>query len=147
VRGIGLAGVIPLRSTGCVRTPKLAEKVATERHGSEPGQQALYGCRVKSTHISYSLYLARGFVQFLTTELLVSAGFQNTKSLSYASSPWLLLAMLGATLLMAAFIHREVEIVGRTGLRKLLSAWRETSNVTPWAKQVAGAAASMPKMN
>jgi peptidoglycan/LPS O-acetylase OafA/YrhL len=97
--------------------------------------------------ISYSLYLAHGFVQFLTTELLVSAGVENTKNLSYVSSLWLLLAMLGATLLMAALTHREVEIVGRTRLRKLLSAWRERSNVTPWAKQVAGAAASMPKMN
>jgi peptidoglycan/LPS O-acetylase OafA/YrhL len=80
--------------------------------------------------ISYSLYLAHGFVQFLTTELLVSAGVQNTKNLSYVSSLWLLLAMLGATLLMAAFTHREVEIVGRTRLRKLLSAWRERSNAT-----------------
>jgi peptidoglycan/LPS O-acetylase OafA/YrhL len=97
--------------------------------------------------ISYSLYLAHGFVQFLTTELLVSAGFQNTKNLSYASSLWLLLAMLGATLLMAAFTHREVEIVGRSRLRKLLSAWRERSSVTTRAKRIAGAAASMPKMN
>jgi hypothetical protein len=31
--------------------------------------------------ISYSLYLAHGFVQFLTTELLVGAGVQNTKNL------------------------------------------------------------------
>jgi peptidoglycan/LPS O-acetylase OafA/YrhL len=97
--------------------------------------------------ISYSLYLAHGFVQFLTTELLVGAGVQNTKNLSYLSSLWLLLAMLGATLLMAAFTHREVEIVGRTRLRKLLSAWRERSNVTSRAKRIAGAAASMPKMN
>jgi peptidoglycan/LPS O-acetylase OafA/YrhL len=80
--------------------------------------------------ISYSLYLAHGFVQFLTTELLVSVGVQNAKNLSYASSLWLLLAMLGATLLMAAFTHREVEIVGRSRLRKLLSAWRERSSAT-----------------
>jgi peptidoglycan/LPS O-acetylase OafA/YrhL len=97
--------------------------------------------------ISYSLYLAHGFVQFLTTELLVSAGVRNTKNLSYGGSLWLLLAMLAATLLMAALTHREVEIVGRSRLRKLLGAWRARSKMTSPAKRVASAAASMPKMN
>jgi peptidoglycan/LPS O-acetylase OafA/YrhL len=73
-------------------------------------------------NISYSLYLAHGFVQFLTTKVLVSTGVQKAANLSYASSVGLLLAMLCATLLMAAFTHREVEIIGRSRLRKLFQA-------------------------
>jgi peptidoglycan/LPS O-acetylase OafA/YrhL len=72
--------------------------------------------------ISYSLYLAHGFVQFLTTRLLSSAGVENTSHLSRASSMLVLLAMLGATLLIATLTHREVEIVGRSRLRMLLGA-------------------------
>jgi peptidoglycan/LPS O-acetylase OafA/YrhL len=77
--------------------------------------------------ISYSLYLAHGFVQFLTTKILVSAGVQKAADLSYTRSVWLLLAMLAATLLMAAFTYREVEIVGRSRLRKLLRPRSERS--------------------
>jgi peptidoglycan/LPS O-acetylase OafA/YrhL len=77
--------------------------------------------------ISYSLYLAHGFVQFLTTKMLVSAGVKKTADLSYTSSVWLLLAMLAATLLMAAFTYRQVEIVGRSSLRKLLRPRSERS--------------------
>jgi peptidoglycan/LPS O-acetylase OafA/YrhL len=73
--------------------------------------------------VSYSLYLAHGFVQFLTTKILVSAGVQKAADLSYTRSVWLLLAMFAATLLMAAFTYREVEVVGRSRLRKLLR-WR-----------------------
>lgn len=76
-------------------------------------------------NISYSLYLAHGFVQFLTTKLLVSTGVEKTTDLSFKTSVWLLLAMLGATLLMATFTYREVEIVGRSRLRKLLRARSE----------------------
>jgi peptidoglycan/LPS O-acetylase OafA/YrhL len=82
-------------------------------------------------NVSYSLYLAHGFVQFLTSELLVSTGVQNTANLSYTSSLWLLLAMLGATLLMATFTHREVEVVGRSHLRKLLAAGDERKSDGP----------------
>jgi peptidoglycan/LPS O-acetylase OafA/YrhL len=78
--------------------------------------------------ISYSLYLAHGFVQFLTTKILVSAGVQKAADLSYTRSVWLLLAMLAATLLMAAFTYREVEIVGRSRLRKLLRPRSERSS-------------------
>ena len=78
-------------------------------------------------NISYSLYLTHGFVQFLTTKLLVSSGVQKATELSYTSSVCLLLVMLGATLLMATFTYREVEIVGRSRLRKLLQARSERS--------------------
>jgi peptidoglycan/LPS O-acetylase OafA/YrhL len=77
--------------------------------------------------ISYSLYLAHGFVQFLTTKILVSAGVQKAADLSYTSSVWLLLGMLAATLLMAALTYREVEVVGRSRLRKLLRPRSERS--------------------
>jgi peptidoglycan/LPS O-acetylase OafA/YrhL len=78
-------------------------------------------------NISYSLYLTHGFVQFLTTKLLVSTGVQRATELSYTSSVWLLLAMLGATLLMATVTYREIEIVGRSRLRRLLQARSERS--------------------
>lgn len=71
-------------------------------------------------NISYSLYLAHGLVQFVVTRLLTSAGAQNPAHLSSASAIGLLVAMAGATLLMAAFTYREVEIVGRSRLRQLL---------------------------
>ena len=77
--------------------------------------------------ISYSLYLAHGFVQFLTTKLLAGAGVPDPAGLSSMGAAWMLLAMLGATLLMAAFTHRQVEIVGRARLRRLLAAWGERS--------------------
>ena len=70
--------------------------------------------------ISYSLYLAHGFVQFVATKLLTSASVQNPHDLSSTSAAGLLVAMVGATLLMAAFTYREVEIVGRSRLRQLL---------------------------
>jgi peptidoglycan/LPS O-acetylase OafA/YrhL len=70
-------------------------------------------------NISYSLYLAHGFVQFLTTKSLESYGVENAASLSLINSVWLLLAMLGATVLIATFTYREVEIAGRSRLRKL----------------------------
>lgn len=72
--------------------------------------------------ISYSLYLAHGFVQFLTTKLLAGAGVPDPAELPYASAAWMLLAMLGATLLMAAFTHRRIEIAGRARLRRILAA-------------------------
>jgi peptidoglycan/LPS O-acetylase OafA/YrhL len=71
-------------------------------------------------NISYSLYLAHGFVQFLTTKLLVSSGFQDVTTLSSASAACLLITMLGATLAMATVTYRQVEIVGRSRLRQLL---------------------------
>jgi peptidoglycan/LPS O-acetylase OafA/YrhL len=77
--------------------------------------------------ISYSLYLAHGFVQYLATELLVRYGVQKATSLSLANSLWILLAMCGATLLIATFTYREVEVAGRSRLRKLFSARGERS--------------------
>ena len=77
--------------------------------------------------ISYSLYLAHGFVQFVATKLLTSASVQNPHDLSAASAAGLLVAMVGATLLMAAFTYREVEIVGRSRLRQLLRPPAERS--------------------
>lgn len=71
--------------------------------------------------ISYSLYLAHGFVQFLTTKVLVSVGIQDVTKLSDTNSIGILLAMVSATLLMAVFTHREVEITGRSRLRKFFS--------------------------
>ncbi|SRR5579871_61874 len=78
--------------------------------------------------ISYSLYLAHGFVQFFTTEILVSTGIEDPAKLSDTNSVGLLLAMVGATLLMAVFTHREVEIAGRSRLRKLLRVRSERSS-------------------
>ncbi|MGA2998133.1 hypothetical protein [Bradyrhizobium sp.] len=43
------------------------------------------------------------------------------------NSAWLLLAMLGATLLIAIFTYREVEVAGRSYLRKLFRARSEQS--------------------
>jgi peptidoglycan/LPS O-acetylase OafA/YrhL len=76
-------------------------------------------------NISYSLYLAHGFVQYLTSELLSSVGVGDAAHLSYKSAAWSLFAMTGVTLLMAAFTHRAVEVAGRTRLRELLGARRE----------------------
>ena len=70
--------------------------------------------------ISYSLYLAHGFVQFVTTRMLTSASVQKPADLSSTGAIGLLVAMAGASLLMAAFTYREVEIVGRSRLRRLL---------------------------
>jgi peptidoglycan/LPS O-acetylase OafA/YrhL len=78
-------------------------------------------------NISYSLYLAHGFVQFLTTKLLQSYGVENAANLSWMNSVWLLFAMLGATVLIASFTYREIEIAGRSRLRKLFLARSERS--------------------
>ncbi len=77
--------------------------------------------------ISYSLYLAHGFVQFVATRLLTGASVQNPHDLSPTGAIGLLFAMVGATLLMAAFTYREVEIVGRSRLRQLLRPQAERS--------------------
>jgi peptidoglycan/LPS O-acetylase OafA/YrhL len=77
--------------------------------------------------ISYSLYLAHGFVQFVATRLLASAGLPNPADLSSTSAAGLFVAMVGATLLMAMFTYREVEIVGRSRLRRLLQPQGEPS--------------------
>ena len=71
-------------------------------------------------NISYSLYLTHGFVQFVTTRLLASEGVQNPADLSYVTSIGLFAAMVGTTLLMAAFTYRGIEIGGRSHLRQLL---------------------------
>ena len=71
-------------------------------------------------NVSYSLYLAHGLVQFVATKLLTSAGVQNAAHLSSTGAIGLLVAMAGASLLMAAFTYREVAIVGRSRLRQLL---------------------------
>ena len=91
--------------------------------------------------ISYSLYLAHGFVQFVTTKLLASANAQNPADLSSASAVGLLVAMAGATLLMAAFTYREVEVVGRSRLRQLLRPQGERSPVKG-ARKSRGASAA-----
>jgi peptidoglycan/LPS O-acetylase OafA/YrhL len=77
--------------------------------------------------ISYSLYLAHGFVQFLTTQALISIGIQDASKLSATHSVELLLAMVGATLVMAVFTHRDVEISSRSRLRRLLRPRSEYS--------------------
>jgi peptidoglycan/LPS O-acetylase OafA/YrhL len=74
--------------------------------------------------ISYSLYLAHGFVQFATTKLLVSIGVEKAANLPYAAATGLLFAMSVATLLIAALTYREVEIVGRYRLRQLFGPQR-----------------------
>lgn len=71
-------------------------------------------------NISYSLYLAHGFVQFVTSRLLASEGVQNAADLSDLTSVGLFVAMVGATLLMAAFTYRGIEVNGRTQVRQLL---------------------------
>lgn len=78
--------------------------------------------------ISYSLYLAHGFVQFATTRLLVSTGMQEPTKLSNFGSAVLLAAMLAGTFLIAAFTYREIEMVGRSRLRQLLSWQRKSSS-------------------
>lgn len=78
-------------------------------------------------NVSYSLYLAHGLVQFVATKLLTSASAQNPADLSSTSAIGLLVAMVGVTLLMAAFTYREVEIVGRSRLRQLLRPRAERS--------------------
>jgi peptidoglycan/LPS O-acetylase OafA/YrhL len=78
-------------------------------------------------NISYSLYLAHGFVQFSTTKLLENYGVEDAAKLSVMNSVWLLLAMLGATVLIATFTYREIEIAGRSRLRKLFQARSERS--------------------
>jgi peptidoglycan/LPS O-acetylase OafA/YrhL len=80
-------------------------------------------------NISYSLYLAHGFVQFLTTRLLESHGVHDPAKLSLTSSVWILLAMLGATVLIATFTYREIEIAGRSRLRKFFQARFERSRI------------------
>ena len=77
--------------------------------------------------VSYSLYLAHGFVQFLTTKLLLHTGVQTAADLSSTNSVLLLIAMLAATLLLAALTYRKVEVVGRARLRKLLRPRSEQS--------------------
>ena len=69
--------------------------------------------------ISYSLYLAHGFVQFVATQVLIKTGVGEAANLTYANSVSLLLAMVSATILIATFTYREIEGVGRSSLRRL----------------------------
>ena len=71
-------------------------------------------------NISYSLYLTHGFVQFVTTRWLASEGMPNAADLPYLTSIGLFVAMVGATLLMAAFTYRSIEVGGRAHVRQLL---------------------------
>jgi peptidoglycan/LPS O-acetylase OafA/YrhL len=69
--------------------------------------------------ISYSLYLAHGFVQFVASQVLVRTSAGEPSNLPYANSISLLLAMACATLVIATFTYREIESVGRSRLRRL----------------------------
>jgi peptidoglycan/LPS O-acetylase OafA/YrhL len=69
--------------------------------------------------ISYSLYLAHGFVQFVATQVLDKTGAGEAANLPYANSISLLLAMVCATVLIATFTYRQIEGVGRSSLRRL----------------------------
>ena len=71
-------------------------------------------------NISYSLYLTHGFVQFVTTRWLASQGMPNAADLPYLTSIGLFVAMVGATVLMATFTYRGIEIGGRAHVRQLL---------------------------
>ena len=78
-------------------------------------------------NISYSLYLAHGFVQFVTTRLLAATDVQKATNLSDANSITLLIVMSAATMLLATFSYRQVEVAGRSYLRRLLRSQYERS--------------------
>ncbi len=75
-------------------------------------------------NISYSLYLAHGFVQFVATRLLAGGNVRDPADLSDANSIGLLCAMVGTTLLIAMFTYSEIEITGRSRIRQLLQPKR-----------------------
>jgi len=83
--------------------------------------------------ISYSLYLIHGFVQFVTTRLLAMSDVPDKSDLSVASSIALALAMLFASVCLAAMTYYGVEKIGRRYLRKMLGvqARRRTAAVVP----------------
>ncbi|MGH6674213.1 MAG: acyltransferase family protein, partial [Xanthobacteraceae bacterium] len=66
--------------------------------------------------ISYSLYLAHGFVQFATGRLLDAAGV-DLDDMSQAHSVLLVAAMLLGALALATLTHATVERAGRRRLR------------------------------
>ncbi len=78
-------------------------------------------------NISYSLYLAHGFVQFVTTRVLGCIGVQNAANLASASAVVLLVVMVCAAFLIASFTYREVEVAGRSYLRQLLQSQGQRS--------------------
>ena len=74
--------------------------------------------------ISYSLYLAHGFVQFVVTKILHGFGIQDRSEISSAESLGLMLLMLTLCLAFATMTYYGIEIVWRKHLRSLLGGNR-----------------------
>ncbi len=75
--------------------------------------------------ISYSLYLAHGFVQYLTTAVLKEvAGVTDRAMLSDGTSLLCMLGMVAVSFVLAAFTYRFVELTGRRRLRVLFRIGR-----------------------
>ncbi len=82
--------------------------------------------------ISYSLYLLHGFVQFVTTDVLLRGfGVGDPASLSQPVSAAVLFLMLASTFVLAAFNHRHIELAGRRLLRAALLPARTSRSAPP----------------
>jgi peptidoglycan/LPS O-acetylase OafA/YrhL len=79
--------------------------------------------------LSYSLYLAHGFVQFGATRLLIAAGITDRSGVPHLYSLFLIGAMFLISFGAAALTYLTVERVGRRRLRRLfgLSKHQERS--------------------
>lgn len=75
--------------------------------------------------ISYSLYLVHGFVQYLTTKLLLQGfGIRDREDLAGGWSLGLFVAMVTVSLLLASMSYRHVEVAGRHYMRRLFDIRR-----------------------
>ena len=69
--------------------------------------------------LSYSLYLAHGFVQFGATRLLAAAGVSDRGSLTHLYSLLLIAAMVLTSFGIASLTYVTVERIARRRLRRL----------------------------
>lgn len=69
--------------------------------------------------LSYSLYLAHGFVQFGATRLLTAAGVTDRGSVSHVHSLLLIAVMVLASFAIAAMTYLTIERTARRRLRRL----------------------------
>jgi len=74
--------------------------------------------------ISYSLYLLHWFVLFLVTEVVRRLAGIDFVTLTLGTSLSLIAAMIGLSLVLAAFSFRFIEVRGRRWLRRRLDVRR-----------------------
>lgn len=81
--------------------------------------------------VSYSLYLAHGFVQFTATRLLAAAGIHDLDDVSQGASFAVVAVMLVASFALATATHATIERTGRERLKRYFGLTKTKGRVAP----------------